>query len=366
MGFKTTSWTPPALLDDAFGPRPVLMVTTSYPTPKNPVAGVFVETLARVLRQRGHHVEVLTPSPRGPQSTAEHVTWRDFPGRRFSPFHSVGLPELIETGDPRLFAVPPALCALAMALPTRLSRMGGRTVLLAHWAVPGLGFAALAAALGYDAVVVAHSGGARLMERLLPTRLDGALGPLMRRVGWMTSCNEITHVLQRWGIKPLTEHLPVRVPTRVAQPPSGQIRIGFMGRLEPVKGLMEALPHLAGRGVEVHLAGEGTLRKPLQARAQELGVQLHCHGLVLGQEKERLLSTWHGVLYPSIVLGNGRTEGLPTFVVEAVEMGIPVLASTAGGLATFSHPLYWAEEHWPGRFGDWLTYLEDYWRKDEG
>lgn len=113
------------------------------------------------------------------------------------------------------------------------------------------------------------------------------------------------------------------------------LRIGTVGRLARVKGhdvLLAALPHvlaspsLAGRAVEVEIAGEGPERAALQAAAAGLPVRL------LGELSEpAAVATFLRSL--DVFVMPSRWEGLPNAVLEAVACGLPVVASDVPGMA---------------------------------
>jgi glycosyltransferase involved in cell wall biosynthesis len=53
--------------------------------------------------------------------------------------------------------------------------------------------------------------------------------------------------------------------------------------------------------------------------------------LVPGSERDRVLSLASVVVIPSRVVG-GRSEGTPLIAIEALAAGVPVVASSVGGL----------------------------------
>jgi glycosyltransferase involved in cell wall biosynthesis len=104
-----------------------------------------------------------------------------------------------------------------------------------------------------------------------------------------------------------------------------------VARLEEQKGhdvLLEALAEVRRRGLEfvVALAGEGTKRAALEARAQELGLSKHVRFLGQLEEVGPLLAAADAVVLPS------RWEGLPLGLLEAMARDKPVVASAVGGI----------------------------------
>jgi glycosyltransferase involved in cell wall biosynthesis len=119
---------------------------------------------------------------------------------------------------------------------------------------------------------------------------------------------------------------------RRAEPwrPGEVLRIGSLGRLHPVKGydvLIEALALLSATGVpyEAVVGGAGAQEDALKALAQARGVRsIRFAGYV--QDPGAFLSGLHLYLQPS------RSEGLCIAAHEAMQAGLPVIASAVGEL----------------------------------
>lgn len=102
-----------------------------------------------------------------------------------------------------------------------------------------------------------------------------------------------------------------------------------LGRLEPEKGLEVALDALAAAAVPARLvlAGDGSLRAALEARARALGVDDRV--TFLGQ-----VSDVRGVLAAADALvSSSHREGMPMAVLEAMATGLPVVATDVGDVA---------------------------------
>ena len=106
------------------------------------------------------------------------------------------------------------------------------------------------------------------------------------------------------------------------------MRIGTLGRLHPVKGydvLIEALARLKSHPVphEVIIGGDGAGRDALEAAARAAGlgnVRLACY---VGNPRE-FLANLHVYVQPS------RSEGFCVAAHEAMQAGLPVVASAVG------------------------------------
>lgn len=121
-------------------------------------------------------------------------------------------------------------------------------------------------------------------------------------------------------------------------------RILFLGRLIPVKGvdvLLRAFAQLlqerqqqAGQAdLDLLLVGEGTERAALQALAQELGVAERAHflGAIHDPAQKSFVLRECALMAVPSVTHQGRTEGGPLVVLEAMSVGLPVVSSNAVG-----------------------------------
>jgi len=330
------------------------MATTSWPATPHVLAGTFVRTLAERLRSEGHPVTVVTPA--GPLDDGDHqpgvtvsggltVHRTAFPGWRGGPFHRDGLPELLEAGETRGAAVAvAALPGLLVETAIALHAAGPRAHAIGHWLVPGGLIAQVAARLlDRDATTVCHSGGVRLVHRL-PRWLGRPLARLaVGAAPPVVTCAEVLELLEAVLGHPIAAQvtpMPVEPPRRVTAPPvPPPWRVVFLGRLVPVKGLDLLIDALAGvHDVELHVAGDGPERVALEAQARRLGVVARFHGVVTGDAKALLLSSAHGFALTSRRLPNGRTEGAPVSLMEALSYGLPVVVSDVGGLAGLAGP----------------------------
>jgi glycosyltransferase involved in cell wall biosynthesis len=112
-----------------------------------------------------------------------------------------------------------------------------------------------------------------------------------------------------------------------------------VGRLQAVKGFdlaVEAVARLAARGVAARLTlvGDGPDRRRLEALARERGVADRVTFLD-GMRQSALLDLYRRawmLLMPCRVLPNGRRDGIPNVVVEAMAMGLPVVGTRVAGL----------------------------------
>jgi glycosyltransferase involved in cell wall biosynthesis len=166
-------------------------------------------------------------------------------------------------------------------------------------------------------------------------RLLRAMQPLSRL--WVGDSDAVTRLtaqrlkvperrLVQWSIFRANPDAPQATPWQQGEP----LKIGTLGRLHPVKGydvLVEALARLSAPAVpiEVSIAGDGAEREALEARARALGITtLRFAGYTA--DPRRYLAGLHLYIQPS------RSEGLCVAVHEAMQAGLPVVASAVGQL----------------------------------
>lgn len=106
--------------------------------------------------------------------------------------------------------------------------------------------------------------------------------------------------------------------------------LSSIGRLSAEKGhldLVEALGILSRRGHQVSLVlvGDGPERPRLEARIRDLGLGDRVHLTGYLDQPQRVLEETDLAVLPS------HTEGLPNAALEAMAMGVPVLATRVGG-----------------------------------
>ncbi|MDD9935746.1 MAG: glycosyltransferase family 4 protein [Myxococcales bacterium] len=346
------------------------LLTTSFPRYDDDVAGCFVLRHARELAARGHEVEVLAPEPpRGappPTHAGVRVTWVPYlrPRALQRTFYGAGAPDNLRA-DALAWLGPLPFAANLLA--TARGRGAAWDALVSHWALP----CALTAGLvrgDRPHTAVLHSADIHLLSRLPGgARLARAVARGASELRFVSEHGRRTFMgLLPPGARQATaacarvEPMPIDAP----RPPQGsrhelrrslgltRFTLLFLGRLVPIKGLAEAIGALHDRAdLELLVAGDGPERPHLERLAR--GVPLHVRflGTVVGSRKEALLHAADALLMPSRPEPDGRTEGAPLVVREAVARGLPVIAARTGGIPELldaqSSPLLF-DPHRPG------------------
>lgn len=111
-----------------------------------------------------------------------------------------------------------------------------------------------------------------------------------------------------------------------------EIIIGSVGSLEKQKGYLEfssTMKHITERkkNVKFSLAGGGSLKKSLVTRVEKLGIGDAVNVLGYRDNIPDVLREWSIYVQPS------RWEGLCITVVEAMAVGLPIVAYDVGGIS---------------------------------
>ena len=175
-------------------------------------------------------------------------------------------------------------------------------------------------------------------------RLKSLLGPLLFRsiiehaACILTTAPRESKLLITFGARARAQTLPLPV-TRVAEPRSShhkpaRLRVLFMGRLEPKKGLERLLYSLAalqasgvwtGASAELMIAGTGASEyvDGLKQLANDLGLDsVRWLGHISGEAKRELLESSH------IFVLNSDNENFGIAVVEAAQAGLCLILSS--------------------------------------
>jgi glycosyltransferase involved in cell wall biosynthesis len=167
----------------------------------------------------------------------------------------------------------------------------------------------------------------RAVERVVLRRADGAYAPN----------HDVPNVLRAKGFPPdrPVHVIPLgvdveRFATAAAMDLAGvgRPRVGFVGRLEPVKGLgvlMQAFERLPTRASLV-VAGEGSERGLL------VGDRVHALAPVAYENLPSLLKSLDVLVLPSVTILPLHREQFGRVLVEAMAAGVPVVGSSSGAI----------------------------------
>ncbi len=140
-----------------------------------------------------------------------------------------------------------------------------------------------------------------------------------------------------WGADPgkvRVHYTGVPLPT-VGPPAPKRWDVAFVGRFVEKKGvddLIAALGQLRALRPSAVLVGTGPLEAQLRQQAADLGVDTTFVGSQPPAEVHRLLAEARIFAAPSKTARDGDTEGLPTTILEAAALGLPVVATRHSGI----------------------------------
>lgn len=154
------------------------------------------------------------------------------------------------------------------------------------------------------------------------------------------TCNaEAGRILRRKGLTGELELLPLGVDIERFRsvdrpPPTGRLRVGFVGRLIPHKGVDVLLRAVAlDDRFDADIYGSGPEATALRALADGLGVagRVTFHGYVDESDLPDVYPTFDVLAVPSVPV-SGWLEQFGRVVVEGQASGVPTVASASGAL----------------------------------
>ncbi len=129
---------------------------------------------------------------------------------------------------------------------------------------------------------------------------------------------------------------PAETKAALGIPPEMTV-VGTVGRLTAVKGqevLLKAVSELIRHGEKIFLVllGEGELRGALEQLALDLGIAENVRFLGWRPDVARVMSAYDIFCLPSL------NEGMGKVLVEAMTLGLPMIASNIGGIKDLVRP----------------------------
>ena len=317
----------------------ILHVVTAFPRgPDDPITPWLVELLQR-LRAAGHEVEVLTSAYKG----SPDQTFAGIPVHRFRYFfrrwenltHEETAPDRMRRS--LLYRVMPLCFVLGgMRAIRRLTSRRQYDVIHVHWPLP-LALLGWAAQRGGRPPIVTTFYGAELrlgFRRFLAWAARRAARVIAISSYTAAALREITNV--PIDVIPYAASLPPARPNADADREPVPTVL-FVGRLVERKGvthLVEAVAQLADRRARLVIVGDGPERPRLEARARELGIadRVEFRGRISDADLRTAYQRAGVFVLPAVLDSRGDTEGLGVVLLEAMNYGVPVIASNIGGI----------------------------------
>lgn len=314
---------------------------SGYPTPAEPIAGIFFRTQARALVRQGVDLTVMAPLPAAPWPLP--LLRRQWAGYAQAPRHEVD--EGVDVrrirypnvpGQPH-WAIPDRFMA-ASAWRDRGSWRGARLV-HGHYALQGLAAWRLARRARIPLALTFHGDDMNTWPDDHPRRRD-ELRAAVRDAALVIGVSSalVDRIRDFAGVEAL--HLPLGVdPDELAavrprtearaglQISDDQVVVLFVGFLYQAKGVREVATALLRlgppfRGVFIGAGAELGFGSGERGAPETLDYR--------GQQPHDVALEWMSAADVLVLPSYG--EGLPTVLVEAGFLGLPVIASRVGGI----------------------------------
>jgi len=227
-------------------------------------------------------------------------------------------------------------------------------VIHAHFGHFAIDLLPLARAMGIPMVVTLHGVDASFL--LQTASYAKELAGLVDYAYTITVSKNMADRLASRGIKPrrhsvhyigvpvdefrYVDRKPVRDKMAVGEP----IRFLAVSNFIEVKGHRYTVEAFArylqdNANAELILAGDGPLQADIQAMVSALGIRdkVRFTGRVKKDQVVELMEMADSFVQHSVSLPNGRQEGLPTVLMEAMSTGLPVIATRHSGIPELVH-----------------------------
>jgi teichuronic acid biosynthesis glycosyltransferase TuaC len=317
-------------------------ITRTYPWRDQPNLGVFYQTQARALARLGVAMTVACPTPWVPWPMSRlRPRWRDYaamPRRAVDESISVIRPRYLNVPGEPTWARPDHVIADAMW--RSRSDWAGARLIHGHYSVTGLAAWHLAERSGLPFVLTFHGSDMNTWPEEYPERVAD-LRSAVGRAGAVFAVSRALADRVRDVTGVMAVHLPLgsdhrslaarALPRAEARSqlglPMDAVVVLFVGNLKPTKGIRELADAILdlGRPFLGVVVGSGSEEGYGADDARAPGL-LEYRGPQSHDDVVRYMSAADTLVLPS------HMEGLPSVLVEAGSLGLPVIASAVGGI----------------------------------
>ena len=343
----------------------VLVIGSVYPRFQEDAEVPWLRTSIAHLKKADVEIQVLAPAYKGLKShdiDGTHVNrFRYAPASWEILTHEEGAPSKMASKPwLQLLAIPYIINGFFQCI--RICRKWRPDVIHAHWPFPHA-YIALGAAKLFKIPLVLNFHGAELLlirkKKWVKPLLKFAIGQAQAifanssfTAGKIKALCNVDVEWSPYGTTLEGASLPLAPAADAASaPPSSggtpqrpephainnKFKILFVGRHIERKGicyLIEAAKYLPRDKFEIRIVGVGDLTEQLkqQAAAVNDGAEIIFTGKLSPEDLANEYKTANVFTLPAIVDHKGDTEGLGVVLIEAMELGLPIVASNVGGI----------------------------------
>ena len=346
----------------------VLVIGSVYPRFQEDAEVPWLRTSIAHLKKAGVEIQVLAPAYKGLKShdiDGTHVNrFRYAPASWEILTHEEGAPSKMASKPwLQLLAIPYIINGFFQCI--RICRKWRPDVIHAHWPFPHA-YIALGAAKLFKIPLVLNFHGAELLlirkKKWVKPLLKFAIGQAQAifanssftagkikalrnvNVEWSPYGTTLEDNKDESGVILSETKDPVTI---VPHPVNGKFKILFVGRHIERKGicyLIEAAKYLPKDKFEIRIVGVGDLTEQLKQQAALLderretkdertqSASIIFTGKLSPEDLANEYKTANVFTLPAIVDHKGDTEGLGVVLIEAMELGLPIVASNVGGI----------------------------------
>ena len=344
----------------------VLVIGSVYPRFHEDAEVPWLRTSIAHLKKAGLDIQVLAPAYKGLKShEIDGIKVNRF---RYAPAnwemltHEEGAPSKMASKPwLQLLAIPYIISGFFKCI--KICRKWRPDIIHAHWPFPHA-YIALGAAKLFRIPLVLNFHGAELLlirkkkwvKPLLKFAIGQAQAVFANSSFTASKIKALRNVDVEWSPYGTTLEggsLPLASATASATPSSGEVspqrpsphpvqgkfKILFVGRHIERKGicyLIEAAKYLPRDQFEIRIVGVGDLTEELKKLASESATPNSADIIFTGKLSPEALAneyrTANVFTLPAIVDSKGDTEGLGVVLIEAMELGLPIVASNVGGI----------------------------------
>jgi glycosyltransferase involved in cell wall biosynthesis len=325
----------------------VLVIGSVYPRFHEDAEVPWLRASIAHLKKAGLDIQVLAPAYKGLKShEIDGVKVNRF---RYAPAswefltHEEGAPSKM-ANKPwlQLLAIPYIISGFFKCI--KICRKFKPDIIHAHWPFPHA-YIALGAAKLFKIPLVLNFHGAELLlirkkkwvKPLLKFAISQAQAVFANSSFTASKIKALRNVEIEWS--PYGTTLETGTGNAEPHPVQGKFKILFVGRHIERKGicyLIEAAKYLPRDQFEIRIVGVGDLTEELKKLASESATPNSAEIIFTGKLSPEALAneykTANVFTLPAIVDSKGDTEGLGVVLIEAMELGLPIVASNVGGI----------------------------------